>query len=67
MAKTGLGSSAALMTALVGALCAQFEVIDVQAWQQGEAKEADQDIVHRLSQCCHSAAQGKVRIIPFFG
>lgn len=48
--KTGLGSSAALTTALVGALVAFYL----------PGRELRQDLVHNLAQAGHCAAQGKV-------
>mmetsp|Transcript_22355 Transcript_22355/g.33027 ORF Transcript_22355/g.33027 Transcript_22355/m.33027 type:complete len:474 (-) Transcript_22355:32-1453(-) len=45
--KTGLGSSAALVTSMVGALLMSFEVFK-------------QDRAHNLAQICHCYSQGKV-------
>jgi len=55
--KTGMGSSAALVTSLVGALLAFFDVTDVFS--------ADDDndgrrMVHNLAQVCHCVAQNKI-------
>ncbi len=50
--KTGLGSSAALTTSLVGALVHYF-----QRDSEGEKLSA---IIHNLAQICHCHAQGKV-------
>jgi len=54
--KTGLGSSAALVTALVGALLAFYG-----ANSQGDSEEAAHlRRTHNLAQAAHCAAQGKV-------
>jgi phosphomevalonate kinase len=50
--KTGLGSSAALTTSLVGAL--------VNFFQRKSNEEDLSAIIHNLSQICHCHAQGKV-------
>ena len=50
--KTGLGSSAALVTALVAGI---LQFCNVQP-----AVPTDSEIIHRLSQAAHCAAQGKV-------
>ncbi|ETN41903.1 phosphomevalonate kinase [Cyphellophora europaea CBS 101466] len=49
--KTGLGSSAALTTALVGALLETYA---------GNATRERKEVVHNLAQAAHCAAQGKV-------
>jgi phosphomevalonate kinase len=49
--KTGLGSSAALTTALVSALL---------VYTAGETTDLPQKIIHNLAQAAHCAAQGKV-------
>lgn len=51
--KTGLGSSAALITALACALLAFYTDIDISS-------EKGKCIVHNLAQVAHCAAQGKV-------
>ncbi|KAG7338920.1 GHMP-like kinase [Nitzschia inconspicua] len=52
--KTGLGSSAALTTSLVGALVYFFT-------NNNESKDEDlPEKIHNLAQICHSYAQGKV-------
>lgn len=51
--KTGLGSSAALVTSLVAALLQHLGLADV-------ASKQGQDDVHALAQAAHCAAQGKV-------
>jgi phosphomevalonate kinase len=56
VAKTGLGSSAALTTSLVGALLQWFGVVRLgYRWS-----EEDRRIVHNLSQLVHANAQGKI-------
>jgi len=62
-AKTGLGSSATLVTSLLGALLHTFGAIALPA--QGDVhntarKDASLRLLHNLSQLCHCAAQGKV-------
>jgi phosphomevalonate kinase len=62
VAKTGLGSSATLVTSLVAALLHALGIIvhlpggeeDRYSWP------ANLDMVHSLAQLCHCAAQGKV-------
>ncbi len=56
VAKTGLGSSAALTTSLVGALLQWFGVIRL-GYRWGEE---DRRIVHNLAQLAHANAQGKI-------
>ncbi|KAI9027180.1 phosphomevalonate kinase [Phycomyces nitens] len=51
--KTGLGSSAALTTSLVAALCVHFKAADLDNNQ-------DRTLVHNLAQFVHCFAQGKV-------
>lgn len=66
--KTGLGSSAALVTSLVGALLQFFGVVDLcNPGSEGTGSgvgtlqgEAGQRAVHNLAQACHALAQGKV-------
>lgn len=66
--KTGLGSSAALVTSLVGALLQFFGVVDLSSpCFEGTGShaetlqgEAGQRAVHNLAQACHALAQGKV-------
>jgi phosphomevalonate kinase len=50
VAKTGLGSSAAMISSLIGSLFKHFQLIS------SEKVEA----IHRLAQFCHCAAQGKI-------
>mmetsp|Transcript_21221 Transcript_21221/g.31879 ORF Transcript_21221/g.31879 Transcript_21221/m.31879 type:complete len:443 (+) Transcript_21221:648-1976(+) len=59
--KTGLGSSAALVTSLVGALLAYFNVVSIPAaGNKKEVNNKDFKLVHNLAQICHSFAQGKI-------
>ena len=51
--KTGLGSSAALVTSLVSALLAFY-------LKKDSAAELDRQTIHNLAQAAHCAAQGKV-------
>ena len=54
--KTGMGSSAALTTSLVGALLQWFGVVRL-----GQRKgEEDRRVVHNLAQLAHAVAQGKI-------
>ncbi|OMH78478.1 putative phosphomevalonate kinase [Zancudomyces culisetae] len=55
--KTGLGSSAAMVTSLVGAVLAYFGVIGVK---NRELSEEDKQLVHNISQLSHCSAQGKI-------
>ena len=55
--KTGLGSSAALVTSVVGAFCQYFSIPSVHDDEGGCQR---QEIVHNLAQICHCHAQGKV-------
>ena len=56
VAKTGMGSSAALTTSLVAALLQFFGVIRL-----GHRKaDEDRRVVHNLSQLAHAVAQGKI-------
>lgn len=55
IAKTGMGSSAALTTSLVAALLEFFGVIKLSL-----RKANDRRLVHNLSQIAHALAQGKI-------
>ncbi|RIA82680.1 phosphomevalonate kinase [Glomus cerebriforme] len=52
--KTGLGSSAALITSLVSALFVHFGVVSNQT------NDNDRKLIHNVAQFCHCLAQGKV-------
>ncbi|KAL0487163.1 phosphomevalonate kinase [Acrasis kona] len=53
--KTGLGSSAAMVTSLVACLLSHFEIIKIQS-----DSSVDMDVVHNMAQFCHCLAQGKI-------
>ncbi|KAJ3269577.1 phosphomevalonate kinase [Terramyces sp. JEL0728] len=62
--KTGLGSSAALVAALVSSILVQFDIIQVVGSQ---VQEGGLQIIEQLAQCnciakvdCHCLAQGKI-------
>ena len=57
--KTGLGSSAALTTSLVGALV-QFYTGRTNPTTPGESPSLDIVKIHNLAQICHCHAQGKI-------
>jgi phosphomevalonate kinase len=61
--KTGLGSSAALITSLVAALLVHFEVFPASHLYNDATSTAAKDsrcLVHNLAQHVHCLAQGKV-------
>jgi len=65
--KTGLGSSASLVTSLVTALLSHLDIIELPSSSQAEALHqggkpctAGLNIVHSLAQYAHCLAQGKV-------
>lgn len=62
VAKTGLGSSAAMTTAVVSALLHYLGVVNLSSsnGQQQEKDNADLDMVHMIAQSAHCIAQGKV-------
>ncbi|KAL3497915.1 hypothetical protein ACH5RR_040647 [Cinchona calisaya] len=57
VAKTGLGSSAAMTTAVVAALLHYLGVVDLSPEKKNDA---DLDVVHMIAQTAHCIAQGKV-------
>ncbi|TPX36951.1 hypothetical protein SmJEL517_g00955 [Synchytrium microbalum] len=54
--KTGLGSSAAMIASLTGALLAHFKAVDMTS----SSKPKDMTLIHNLAQLSHCLAQGKV-------
>jgi phosphomevalonate kinase len=59
--KTGLGSSAALITSLVCALLLRFGVVARASLMQGaDEKDEGRRLAHNLAQYVHCLAQGKV-------
>jgi len=63
--KTGLGSSAAMITALVSSLLGYFKIIDIPATEQDYEKidtktDYSLNFLHNVAQYCHCLAQGKV-------
>ncbi|KAL4384410.1 hypothetical protein GQ457_15G008070 [Hibiscus cannabinus] len=64
VAKTGLGSSAAMTTAVVAALLHYLGVVDLSTssvdQHQKNKNSMDLDIVHMIAQSAHCIAQGKV-------
>ncbi|KAJ8774184.1 hypothetical protein K2173_009615 [Erythroxylum novogranatense] len=59
VAKTGLGSSAAMTTAVVAALLHYLGVVDLSSCSKDKNQEY-LDIVHIIAQSAHCIAQGKV-------
>ncbi len=59
VAKTGMGSSAALTTSLVGALLKFFGCVKLAGLASTRINE-DRRVVHNLSQLAHAVAQGKI-------
>ncbi|XVE65356.1 hypothetical protein DITRI_Ditri07aG0174400 [Diplodiscus trichospermus] len=64
VAKTGLGSSAAMTTAVVAALLHYLGVVNLSAMSgdshQQNMDSVDLDVVHMIAQTAHCIAQGKV-------
>ncbi|KAI8530633.1 hypothetical protein RHMOL_Rhmol11G0074700 [Rhododendron molle] len=64
VAKTGLGSSAAMTTAVVAALLQYFGVVNLPSLSEDQYQEmettVDLDVVHVIAQTAHCIAQGKV-------
>lgn len=62
VAKTGLGSSAAMTTAVVAALLNYLGVVNLSPLSddQDKTETADLDVVHAIAQTAHCIAQGKV-------
>lgn len=62
VAKTGLGSSAAMTTAVVAALLHYLGVVKLSSPKDYHERKdtADLDLVHKIAQTAHCIAQGKV-------
>lgn len=62
VAKTGLGSSAAMTTAVVAALLHYLDVVKISSSKDHQDRKdiADLDMVHKIAQTAHCIAQGKV-------
>ncbi|XP_028754681.1 phosphomevalonate kinase, peroxisomal isoform X3 [Neltuma alba] len=62
VAKTGLGSSAAMTTAVVSALLHYFGVVRLSLSNDPQERKniEDLDVVHKIAQTAHCIAQGKV-------
>ncbi|XP_050878300.1 phosphomevalonate kinase, peroxisomal isoform X2 [Lathyrus oleraceus] len=62
VAKTGLGSSAAMTTAVVAALLHYLGVVKISSSKDHQDRKdiADLDMVHKIAQTAHCIAQGKV-------
>ncbi|KAG8863525.1 hypothetical protein FRB96_008265 [Tulasnella sp. 330] len=58
--KTGLGSSAALITSLVGALLVHFSIISSSSLQTDNEADEGRRLAHNIAQYVHCLAQGKV-------
>ncbi|MQL73304.1 hypothetical protein Taro_005654, partial [Colocasia esculenta] len=62
VAKTGLGSSAAMTTSVVAALLHYLGVVNLQSSARKSLvdNDSDLDLVHVIAQCAHCVAQGKI-------
>ena len=66
VAKTGMGSSAALVSSLVGAVLCFFGAACLPSCdgtpkqESGPGVNESLDLTHNLAQACHCVAQGKV-------
>ncbi|KAK4252696.1 hypothetical protein QN277_014440 [Acacia crassicarpa] len=62
VAKTGLGSSAAMTTAVVASLLHYLGVVKLSSSKDHQERKdtADLDVVHKIAQTAHCIAQGKV-------
>ncbi|KAF5477841.1 hypothetical protein F2P56_004454 [Juglans regia] len=63
VAKTGLGSSAAMTTAVVAALLHYLGVVNLNSTKEQHKEKkgtADLDVIHIIAQTAHCLAQGKV-------
>nr|UWY16154.1 phosphomevalonate kinase [Dioscorea composita] len=64
VAKTGLGSSAAMTTSVVAALLCYLGIVELpyasKARTAARAADSDLDLVHAIAQSAHCIAQGKI-------
>ncbi|XP_054775733.1 phosphomevalonate kinase, peroxisomal-like isoform X2 [Prosopis cineraria] len=62
VAKTGLGSSAAMTTAVVASVLHYLGVVKLSSSKDYQARKdtADLDVVHKIAQTAHCVAQGKI-------
>lgn len=64
VAKTGLGSSAAMTTSVVAALLHYLGVVNLpfsaKSLPEGNTNNSDLDLVHVMAQSAHCIAQGKI-------
>jgi len=60
ISKTGLGSSAALVTSLIAALLAYFKICKLPKRRSSNNVQHNLQLLHNLSQFCHCVAQGKI-------
>mmetsp|Transcript_19332 Transcript_19332/g.31663 ORF Transcript_19332/g.31663 Transcript_19332/m.31663 type:complete len:504 (-) Transcript_19332:185-1696(-) len=60
VAKTGLGSSAALVTSLVASLLHHLKIVSLDDSSNEAFRAADLELVHVISQYSHCRAQGKI-------
>ena len=62
--KTGMGSSASLVTSVVGSLLSYFDAVSLPSsspqTHETESITRGTTVVHNLAQMCHCSAQGKV-------
>ncbi|KAG0324859.1 phosphomevalonate kinase [Dissophora globulifera] len=58
--KTGLGSSAALITSLVSAIFVHFGVSNIQRGSNNDSNNKSTQLLHNIAQFVHCLAQGKV-------
>ncbi len=60
VAKTGLGSSAAMTTAVVAGILQYLGSVKLAVHGESKEEETELELVHMVSQAAHCAAQGKV-------
>ncbi|KAN0022338.1 hypothetical protein ACTFIU_004518 [Dictyostelium citrinum] len=58
--KTGLGSSAALVSSLTASLLSFFGAIDLESKNDQQQLQKDKTVLHNLAQVAHCIAQGKI-------